>query len=120
MYDLMHDYTAGELLHFLAEEDISEYIQQEIEETNDGDTIVIDVLDVERVENEFMYHVRRYVSVKRGYKFYIHDNKSCNDIMMFKFNRNNEEEIQNHVNNICRDLNERKVSFIGKKHRCDF
>lgn len=119
MDSILHEYTAGELLDWLSDEDISQYIEQEIEETNNGDTIVIDVLNMEKIKNHFMYHIRRYISVKRGYKFYIHDNKTCNDIMMFKFTNENEEEIQNHVNNVCRDLNERKISFIGKKHRCD-
>lgn len=118
MDNILHEYTAGELLDWLSEEDISEYIEQEIEETDDGDTIIIDILNVDKVKAYFIQHVRRYVVVKRGYKFYIHDNKSCKDIMMFKFTSSTEEEIQNHVNNICKDLNANKVSFIGKKHHC--
>ena len=117
MDDILHEYTAGELLQWLGDEDISEYMQQDIMET-DGDTIVIDVLNIDKIKTHFMYSVRKYIVVKRGFKFYIHDNKSCNDIMMFKFTNENEEEIQNHVNNICKDLNERKVNFIGKKYKC--
>ena len=120
MDNIMHEYTAGELLDWLKDEDINIYMEQEIEETNTGDTIVIDVLNVDKIKTQFIHHVRRYVVVKRGYKFYIHDNKTCNDIMMFKYTADNEEEIQNHANSICEDLNQHKINFIGKKYKCNW
>jgi hypothetical protein len=118
MDNIMHDYTAGELLEWLENEDIAEYIDQEIE-VIDGESVVIESLDIDKVKSHFLYHIRRYIVVKRGYKLYIHDNKNCLDIMMFKFSDVDEEEVNNYVNSLCHDLNERKISFIGKKYRCD-
>lgn len=114
----LDEYSAGEFLDWLSDEYADEYIKQSITENN-GDTIINDVFDIEQLKTNFLYTVRRYVVVKRGYRFYIHDERNCTDIMMFKFTETDREDVQNHVYNVCEDLNQGKINFIGKKYRCD-
>ena len=114
----LDEYSAGEFLDWLSDEYADEYIKQEISENN-GETIINDVFDIEQLKTNFLYTVRRYVVVKRGYRFYIHDERNCTDIMMFKFTEADKEDVQNHVYNVCEDLNQGKINFIGKKYRCD-
>lgn len=114
----LDEYSAGEFLDWLSNEYANEYIKQEISENN-GETIINDVFDIEQLKTNFLYTVRRYVVVKRGYKFYIHDERNCTDIMMFKYTEADKEEVQNHVYNVCEDLNQGKINFIGRKYRCD-
>lgn len=114
----LDEYSAGEFLDWLSNEYADEYIKQEISENN-GETIINDVFDIEQLKTNFLYTVRRYVVVKRGYKFYIHDERNCTDIMMFKYTEADKEEVQNHVYNVCEDLNQGKINFIGRKYRCD-
>lgn len=116
---IFDDYSAREFFDWLEDEYADEYISEEIEE-HDGDTVIVSKFDIERLKKSFLYYIRRYTIVKRGYKFYIHDERHCADIMMFRYTDENEEEIQNHVNNICKDLNQGKVFFTGKKHKCDW
>ena len=79
MDDILHKYTAGELLKWL-----------------DG----------------------RYEVIKRGHNLYVHDNKTCQDILSWNFNNDNYEYIQNTANNTCESLNNNTMRFIGKKDNC--
>ncbi len=114
----LDEYSAGEFLDWLSNECADEYIKQEIDEY-DGETSIKDVFDIEQLKSNFLYTNRRYIVVERGYKFYIHDERNCTDIMMFRYTENDKEDVQNHVYNVCEDLNQGKVNFIGKKYRCD-
>lgn len=113
--EFFNDYTAGEFLDWLIDENLDEYVKEVIEE-NDGEAFVANMFDVEKLKKNFLYHIRRYTVIKRGFKFYIHDERQCMDIMMFRYTDSNKEEIQNHVNDICNDLNSGKVIFTGRKH----
>ena len=117
MDDILHKYTAGELLKWFEDEDLDLYITQEIIETN-NESVVVDKLDIEAVKVAFLRNVRRYELVKRGKKIYIHDNKECQDIMTFQYDDSNYEYVQNTANNMVESLNNRDVRFIGKKHYC--
>lgn len=111
------EYTAREFLDWLDDEEASEYIKQEVEFLGE-ESIIVDYFDIEKLKSSFLHHIKRYVTIKRGDKLYLHDNRTCNDIMQFRID-GNEIEIQNYVNAMCDDLNNRKVNFIGKKYKCD-
>ena len=110
------EYSAREFLDWLENEEAGEYINQEVEFIDD-ESVIIDTFDVEELKKNFMHHIKRYNVVKRGNKLYLHDNRTCNDIMQFRI-YGNDTEIQNYANSLCDDLNKRNVSFIGKKYRC--
>ena len=111
-------YSAREFLDWLSDEVADEYIKQEIED--DGfDTVITDLFDMEQLKKNFLYHIKRYTVIKRGYKFYIHDERSCRDIMMFEYTDNNRTVVENYVQGVCDDLNKGKIHFVGKKHWCD-
>ena len=74
---------------------------------------------IERLKQNFSRRVHRYVVIKRGFRFYIHDERNCADIMMFRYTEANHDEILEHVNNMCDDLNQGNINFIGRKYRCD-
>ena len=114
----LDEYTAGEFLDWLNHEFADEYIKQIISE-EEGDTSIINVFDIELLKKNFIYHVRRYIIIERGHKLYIHDERHCRDIMMFRYTDVNKEEIQNHVNNLCDDLNQGKIMFTSKHPFCD-
>ena len=113
----LEEYTAGEFLDWLQDEPIDMYIEQVVREIND-DTVIFDIFDIEALKKNFIYHIRRYTVVERGYKFYVHDERHCKDIMMFRYTKENKEEIQNHVHNICEDLNQGNIIFTRHEHFC--
>lgn len=112
------DYSAREFLDWLENEEATEYLNQEIEMV-DGESTIIETFDMERLKTNFIHHIKRYSVVKRGKRLYLHDNRSCNDIMQFRIDNDDEVEVQNYVNHLCNDLNNRQINFIGKKYRCD-
>ena len=116
--DFLNDYTAKEFLDWLEEEYADEYIKQIVDESLDGETYINDVFDIEALIKNFSRQVRKYTIVKRGYRFFIHDERNCVDIMTFRYNDDNYEEVSNYVNDICDNLNKGNINFIGKKHRC--
>ena len=118
MDNIFHEYTAGELLEWLQNEEATPYLEQEIEQIDD-ESIIIETFDIEAIKTNFMNAIHRYIVVERGYKLYLHDNQTCNDIMFFRYTDENKEEIQSHIDAICEDLNQRKISFVGRKYRCD-
>lgn len=117
MDDIFHKYTAGELLQWLENEDLDIYIKQEAVEV-DNDVIIMEKLDIEQVKANFLRNIRRYEVIKRGKKFYIHDNRDCKDIMVLHFNDDDYEYVQNTANNIVESLNNREIHFVGTKHHC--
>lgn len=117
MDDILEQYTAGELLKWIEDEDMDIYLLPTPVMIDDESTIITR-LDIEQIKTNFLRTVRRYTVVKRGKTFYIHDEASCQDIMSFRFDEETEIEVQNHVHNLVEDLNERSAVFIGKKHCC--
>ena len=114
---IFDEFTAREVFDWLIDEYADEYIKQDIVEMDD-ESVISNVFDVELLKKHFLYHVRRYSVIKRGYKFYIHDERHCKDIMMFKFTDDTEVETENYVHAICEDLNKGSVHFVGKRYRC--
>lgn len=115
---ILDEYTAGEFIDWLTNEFADEYIKQMIDESED-ETVINNMFDVELLKKNFIYHIRRYVVVERGHKLYIHDERHCRDIMMFRYTDIDKEEIQNHVNSLCDDLNQGKIIFTGRARFCD-
>ena len=118
MKDVLHNYTAGELLKWLDGISINEYCSTKIAESVDGDSFAYDVLDIEKITTDFIRQVRRYEVVKRGKTLYIHDNKDCKDILSWSFTDENYEYMQNTANNTCESLNNNTMRFIGKRDKC--
>lgn len=118
MEDILHEYTAGELLKWLTDREIDEYIDIKIMEDSYENSATYNVLDVEKVKIDFIRDIRRYEVVKRGKTLYIHDNKTCQDILSWNFTDDDYEYIQNTATLTCESLNNRTMRFIGKKERC--
>lgn len=118
MNNMLHEYTAGELLHWLEEQAIDEFCISKIAEDVNGDSYAYSVLDVSEVEKAFLREIRRYEVVKRGHTLYIHDNKACQDILSWAFTDDDYEYALNTANNTCESLNNKTMRFIGKKERC--
>ena len=116
--DFFNDYTAAEFLNWLSKEYADEYIKENIEEDGE-ETVINSIFDIERLKQNFSRRVHRYVVIKRGLRFYIHDERNCTDIMMFRYTDSNYNEILEHVNSVCDDLNQGNINFIGRKYRCD-
>ena len=117
MDEILHQYTAGELLEWLGNSIVDDYIMTVIEE-KDGESYPLSVLDTEQIKTDFMREVRRYEIVKRGYTLYLFDNKTCQDLFSWRFDDSNYEEMQNAANVTCDSLNNRTMRFIGKKEKC--
>ena len=118
MDNILHEYTAGELLKWLNDIQLDEYADTKIITDAEGNTTAYDVLDIEKIKNDFMRDVRRYEVIKRGHTLYIYDNKTCQEILSWHFDDANYEYIQNTANNTCESLNNRTMRFIGKKDKC--
>lgn len=118
MDDMMHKYTAGELLRWLGEIEIDEYLSPIVVEDVDGESHVSTVLNIEQLKIDFIRSVRRFEVVKRGFTFYVHDNKECRDIFAWNFTEADEEYYQNTANNVCDSLNNRTMRLIGKRPHC--
>lgn len=117
MDDIFHEYTAGELLKWLSDITIDEYIDEMIEEVGE-ETIIATVLDIEKIKTDFVRSVKRYSVVKRGKILYIHDNKRCQDILSWHFDDDNYEYVQNTANETCQSLNNRTMRFTANRHKC--
>lgn len=117
MYEILHEYTAGELLDWLKNETVDNYIQEVIEESN-GETYPISKLDTEAIATDFVRSVKRYEIVKRGHILYLFDNKICQDLFSWHFDDDTYEEVQNTANAMCDSLNNRTMRFIGKREKC--
>lgn len=118
MDDILHEYTAGELLEWLANKEIDMYIQPVVHEDGDGSTYASSLLDAEQVKTDFLREAHRYEVIKRGQTLYIHDNKTCQDILSWNFTDTDYEYVQNTANMTCESLNNRSMRFIGKKNDC--
>ena len=117
MDDILNEYTAGEFLSWLEDCEIDDYITQEAIVDYDNETTLVDMPDIDKLKTDFLDAIRRYIVVKRGYRFIVHDNRECDDVMSFRFNDSNEVEVQNMVNQMCAELNCHSIRFLsGKKH----
>lgn len=117
MYEFLHEYTAGELLDWLKNQPVDDFLVENIEEEN-GEVYPFMTLDVEALITEFTREIRRYEVIKRGHILYLFDNKTCQDLFSWRFDDNNYEEIQNTANSMCESLNNRTMRFIGRKEKC--
>lgn len=117
MDNILHEYTAGELLQWLEGKVIDDYIDTIIEE-DDGESYPLSILDIDALKIDFIREIRRYEVIKRGYTLYLHDNKVCEDLLSWSFTDDNYEEIQNIANDACESLNNRTMRFISRKERC--
>ena len=117
MDEILHKYTAGEILEWLSDKVIDNYIMTMIEE-KDGESYPFTVLDVEQIKTDFIREIRRYEIVKRGHTLYLFDNKTCQDLFSWHYTDANYEEVQNIANDTCESLNNRTMRFIGKKEVC--
>lgn len=117
MDDILHKYTAGELLKWFIDREIDDYIVPVVTEDTEN-TYAISTLDIEKVKTDFIREVRRYEVIKRGRTLYIHDNESCQDILSWNFTDTDYEYVQNTANMTCESLNNRSMRFIGKKNDC--
>lgn len=118
MDDMLHKYTAGELLKWLTDKEIDEYITPIVSEDSEGNSFASSVLDIDKIKTDFMHEIRRYEVVRRGQTLYIYDNKTCQDILSWNFTDNDYKYIQNTANTTCESLNNRTMRFIGKKNDC--
>ena len=117
MDEIMHQYTAGEILKWLGNVVVDDYIVATIEE-KDGESYPISMLDIEQIKRDFMREIRRYEVVKRGYTLYLFDNKTCQDLFSWRYTDEDYEEVQNTANMTCDSLNNRTMRFIGKREKC--
>lgn len=120
MEDFLDKYTVREFLEWLEKEPLDEYIISKAlpVETSTEDTVIVSMADVHLLAKTFMEQVHRYEVVVRGYTFYIHDHKTCQDIMSWKFTDANREKAQATADNVCMNLNNGSLSFISHEKPC--
>ena len=120
MEDFLDKYTAREFLEWLENEQIDEYLIPVVvkDEMGTDETFVVNMVDVELLKKQFMSKVHRYEVVVRGYTFYIHDNKTCHDIISWRFTDDNREQAQATADNVCKNLNNGVMSFISHEKHC--
>lgn len=114
----LEKYSAKELLQFLEDEIAIEYIKEIIYD-DFGETTLLEVFDVEKIKTDFLRSINRYCVVKRGQKVYIHDEKDCKDIVMFKIHDYNDEIVMQEAYDFAERLNNGDLHFVGKIHTCD-
>lgn len=117
MEDFLDKYTVREFLEWLEKEPLDEYIMPQTV-ADAEETVVINMADVEALAKSFMEKVHRYEVVVRGYTFYIHDNKTCRDIISWKFTDENRQQAQLTADNVCKNLNNGVMSFISHEKHC--
>jgi len=118
MEDFLDKYTVREFLEWLRKEPLDEYTISTVSKDSNGDTVIVNMADVEALKFNFMKKVHRYEVVVRGYTFYIHDNKTCRDIMKWRFDDENKAQLQEVADNVCKNLNNGVISFIGYEKPC--
>lgn len=117
MYEILHEYTAGELLDWLKDTVVDDYVETIIEEDED-ESYPLTVLNVDDIARDFIREIKRYEIFKRGHILYLHDNKTCQDLFSWRFDDSNYEEVQNTADAMCESLNNRSMQFIARKDRC--
>lgn len=118
MNNILDKYSAKELLEWLRHQDLDIYLKEKITENDDGETFISEVIDVDKIEDEYIKSVLRYTIIKRGKSLYIFDQEACREIMRLKFTPDDYEYVQNTAQNLIDSLNNRNITFVGKKHHC--
>jgi hypothetical protein len=113
----LEKYSAKELLEFLENEPVIDYTT-EILYDDFGESTLLEVFDIEKIKHDFLHSINRYTVVRRGQRIYIHDARECMDIMMIKVHNFDDEEAMQRAYDICYDLNNNDMHFIGKIHTC--
>ena len=118
MEDLLDKYTMREFLEWLEKEPLDEYMIPHIVTNMPDDTTVVNLADVEALKTAFLEKVHRYEIFIRGYRLYIHDNKTCQDIMSWIFTDETRDQYQEIANNVCKNLNNGTLSFTSREKPC--
>lgn len=118
MEDILHKYTAGELIEWLTQQDLTTLTEDEIITSPEGETTIVTKLSGEKISEEFIKYVQKYSIVKRGFTLYIHNNEQCEDIMQMKFTNETYDEVYATASKLCESLNNREINFVGKKYPC--
>lgn len=113
----LEKYSAKELLEFLENEVVHEYTT-EILYDDFGESTLLEVFDIDKIKNDFLRSINRYSVIRRGQKVYIHDERECIDIMMMKIHNFDEDEVIQRAYDMCEDLNNNNMHFVGKIHNC--
>lgn len=108
-------YSAKELLEFLENEPVIVYTT-EILYDDFGESTLIEVFDIEKIKHDFLRSINRYVVVRRGQQVFIHDGKEHRDLLSIKVHDYDDEEAMQRAYDICEDLNNSEMHFVGK-HR---
>lgn len=116
MNDLLEKFSAGELLEFLRKQDLDIFLKEKIEENEQGESFIKEVIDVDKIQDEYLKSILRYNIMKRGNSLYIFDNTRCFEIMRLKFTSDNYEEVQKTAQSIVDALNNRTVTFVPRYH----
>lgn len=114
MNDLLEKFSAGELLEFLRKQDLDVFLKEKIEENEQGESFIKQVIDVDKIQEEYLKSILRYNIVKRGSSLYIFDNQHCFEILRLTFTPDNYEEVQKTAQSLVDSLNNRTMSFVAK------
>lgn len=114
MNDILDKYSSKELLEFLRKQDLDKFLKEKIIEDENGDTFAKEVIDVDKIEEEYIKSVLRYSIIKRGTSLYIFDSDHCMEILRLTFTPDNYEEVQKTAESLTDSLNNRTMSFVPK------
>lgn len=114
MNDILEKYSSKELLQWLRKQDADKFLKEKIEEDENGNSFAREVLDVDRIEEEYLKSIVRYSIIKRGTSLYIFDSEHCMEILRLRFTPDNYEEVQKTAESLINSLNNRTISFVPK------
>lgn len=114
MNDLLEKFSAGELLEFLRKQDLDVFLKEKIVENEEGESFIKEVIDVDKIQEEYLKSVLRYNIIKRGTSLYIFDSDHCMEILRLRFTPENYEEVQKTAESLINSLNNRTMSFVPK------
>ena len=108
-------YSAKELLEFLEDKLAIEYTTEVLYD-DAGESTLIEIFDIEKIKYDFLHSINRYVVVRRGQKVFVHDGRDHKDLLFIKVHDYNDEEAMQRAYDICENLNNSEMHFVGK-HR---
>ena len=114
MDNFLEQFTAGELLEWLRKQDLGVFLKEKIEGNEQGESFIKEVIDVDKIQEEYLKSVLRYNIIKRGSSLYIFDNQHCFEILRLRFTPENYEEVQKTAESLTKALNNRTMSFVAK------
>lgn len=114
MNDILEKYSAGELLEWLTKQDLDKFLKEKIIEDENGDSFAKEVIDIGKIQEEYIKSVLRYSIIKRGTSLYIFDSEHCMEILRLRFTPDNYEEVQKTAESLINSLNNRTMSFVSK------